>query len=386
MAVTVGGRRLNTGQLWVAAAATAVAALTVGSLAAPELVWDRFLWHYFWGPVYADANNALCAAMRPNGPELLYSGSACAAAESGGVVAEPGYTIVSEIGYALTLIFFLLGVWTLLRRLDLGRDATLFFALLPFVFFGGALRVVEDAIDAVPRGVEAPLTYPLNTLLISPVIYFTVFAVTLGLLVASVYAAREGYVEAYDRPLFAAGWALVAVTVAVTGWFVASTLAGRIEGVGFYPQMTLVTLGLAGALAYGTYRLLAAIAPGIHEGTGRIGLVVLFAHAVDGVANVLAADWLDALAIPVEYSAKHPFNRVIVDAAASLQPEAVSAVVGTSWPFLAVKLLAASIVVWLFDDRIMEESPRYAVLMLVAVVAVGLGPGTRDMLRATFGI
>jgi uncharacterized membrane protein len=39
-----------------------------------------------------------------------------------------------------------------------------------------------------------------------------------------------------------------------------------------------------------------------------------------------------------------------------------------------------------FDDAIFEESPRFAVLLLVAIVAVGLGPGTRDMLRATFGI
>jgi uncharacterized membrane protein len=34
----------------------------------------------------------------------------------------------------------------------------------------------------------------------------------------------------------------------------------------------------------------------------------------------------------------------------------------------------------------MEESPRYSIIMLVAILAVGLGPGTRDMLRATFGI
>jgi uncharacterized membrane protein len=39
-----------------------------------------------------------------------------------------------------------------------------------------------------------------------------------------------------------------------------------------------------------------------------------------------------------------------------------------------------------FDEEIMEESPRFSVLLLVAILAVGLGPGTRDMLRATFGV
>jgi uncharacterized membrane protein len=51
-----------------------------------------------------------------------------------------------------------------------------------------------------------------------------------------------------------------------------------------------------------------------------------------------------------------------------------------------VKLVAATVVVWVFDEQIFEESPRYTMLLLVAVLAVGLGPGTRDMLRATFGV
>ena len=61
-------------------------------------------------------------------------------------------------------------------------------------------------------------------------------------------------------------------------------------------------------------------------------------------------------------------------------------VLKTAWPFLVLKLAAALFVIWIFDEAIFEESPRYAVLLLVAIVAVGLGPGTRDMLRATFGI
>ncbi len=64
----------------------------------------------------------------------------------------------------------------------------------------------------------------------------------------------------------------------------------------------------------------------------------------------------------------------------------MTGVIGTAWPFLFVKIAAALAVVWVFDEQIFEESPRYAILLLIAIVAVGLGPGTRDMLRATFGI
>jgi len=39
-----------------------------------------------------------------------------------------------------------------------------------------------------------------------------------------------------------------------------------------------------------------------------------------------------------------------------------------------------------FNGEMFEESPRYTLLLLITVLAVGLGPGSRDMLRATFGI
>ena len=374
---------------WVGAAVTATVLLVVGSLALPRLVWDRFLWHYFWGPIHADATNARCAVIEGGGgPQLLGSDAACRAADSGGaIVAEPGYTVVSEIGYAVALVFFLVGVLFLLRRLDVGHDKRFFFALVPFMFLGGALRVVEDANDAaLDAGVGTLLSYPANTLIISPIIYFTMFAFTLAALVGAVWLEREGHVEGYERALFGVGTAGVVLTVGFLLWFVPTRLAGEVPGAGFYPQMSLFVLAASAVLAYGLYRLLEAHAPVVNEGTGLAGLVVLFAHAVDGVANVVASDWLDVLGIPVQYGAKHPANRFIVDVTESVQPAGLSAVVGTSWPFLAVKLVAATAVVYVFDRAIFEENPRYAIVLLAAIVAVGLGPGTRDMLRATFGI
>ena len=69
-----------------------------------------------------------------------------------------------------------------------------------------------------------------------------------------------------------------------------------------------------------------------------------------------------------------------------LLPESLRAVTGDAGPFLFVKLAAAAGVVWVFNGELYEESPRYTLLLLITVLAVGLGPGTRDMLRATFGV
>jgi uncharacterized membrane protein len=92
------------------------------------------------------------------------------------------------------------------------------------------------------------------------------------------------------------------------------------------------------------------------------------------------------LNVPLTYYPKHPANAFIIATTESLQPAGLTAAIGTSWPFLIVKMVVAAIVVWLFNEEFIDESPRYALLLLVAVTAVGLGPGSRDMLRATFAI
>ena len=366
-------------RLWAGSVAAALAALVVGSLVLPETVYDGFIWHYFWGPVQADANSAVCAIRPGSTVEYLYSSQACASAAE--PVAYPGYTLVSEVGYMITLLVALIGVVFLLRRLDLGTDREFFYALLPFVFFGGALRVVEDANDAVPAA-DALITYPLNTLFISPIIYFTVFALTLVAVVATVWASRAGLVERYDRLLFGVGSVVLAVTL---GYLFSLFLTGA-EGVEFYPQV-LGTVLVGATITTGvTWWLIERFAPAVNEGTGRIGFVILWGHAIDGVANVIGLDWMTALGAGPNLVPKHPVNQFVVDVTGSLLPASVLAVTGDTWPFLLVKLVAATFVLWVFEEEIFEESPRYTMLLLVAVLAVGLGPGTRDMLRATFGV
>jgi uncharacterized membrane protein len=114
---------------------------------------------------------------------------------------------------------------------------------------------------------------------------------------------------------------------------------------------------------------------------------VVWGHAIDGVANVIASDWTGAFGIPGPgYSAKHVVNRIIIDVTNAIQPAALTEIIGDSWTFLVVKLIVATAIVAVFDREFIEESPRYAIMLLVAIVAVGLGPGTRDMIRVALGI
>ncbi|MFB6202682.1 MAG: DUF63 family protein [Halorhabdus sp.] len=367
---------------WLATFAVGIVAIVGGSIAFTRTVWNGFLWQYFWGPVYADAHKAACA-IKDGGLSLADSQAACVAAERGGaIVAEPGYTIVSEIGYMIVGLYFLVGVFLLLRRLDIDLGRSLFFGLVPFMLFGGALRVVEDATDAAAAaGADPAMAYPLNTLFISPIIYFTVFAVALAALLASLTLEDRGVVDSAERTLGYIGLAILALTVGYLGY-----LGFTVEYVGFYPQVIVLTLGLAAVFAYATYRAAERFAPSINSGTGTVGLVVLWGQAVDGVANVLITDWTDALGLPITYYPKHPANAFIIDVTNSILPAEILEITGSSWPFLLVKLGVPLGLVWLFNESFIEEQPRYSYLLLVAVVAVGLGPGSRDMLRAALGI
>lgn len=369
----------TTERAWTAAVVAIVGVLVGGSLLFPDLVYGSFIWQYFWGPVYADAFNAACAAWNGGSPQLYASSASCEAA--GGPTAYPGYTLVSEVGYALTLIFSLVGVVFLLRRLDLGEELSFIYPLVPIMLFGGALRVVEDAMNAVPEGVEPAIGYPVNTLLISPLIYFTVFFVTVGALLVSIWLDRNDLTETFEWPLAGLGTTLLVGTLGYLSWLAATT-----DYVHFHPIFTVLTMVGAVAIAVGLWIPIRRRVPWMASGTPVLGGVILWAHSVDGLSNVLALDWGQELGLPADLVPKHPVNRGIIEISESVLPESLASTIGTAWPFLLVKVVAALVVIALFDEKMFEEGPRFAVLLLIAVIAVGLGPGTRDMLRATFGV
>lgn len=369
---------------WLAAFLVGLVALVAGVLAFPRRVYDGFLWRYFWGPVDADAHGAACAVRSGGVTERLYSSTACRGAE--GIVAEPGYTTVSTVSYAVVLVFMLVGVLLLLRKLDVQMSKRFYFALFPFMLLGGALRVVEDVnATFVSEGVGMIIPFPPVALIISPFIYFVMFGFTLATLIATITLERRGAIDEYEPLLGAVGAITLASTIAFLLYVSATS-----ELVGFHPAIAVITLTVATAIAAAFWWASERYAPVINEGTGKMGILVVWGHSVDGTANVLSLDWTTALGVPVSYGSKHVVNEAVVRYTGRvyelLGQEWLADAIGTAWPFLIIKVGAAVAVVWVFDRQIFEESPRYAYLLLIAILAVGLGPGTRDFLRATLGI
>jgi uncharacterized membrane protein len=399
--------RVDPERAWAGTVAALVAILTLGSIVFPRQVYDGFLWQYFWGPVEADARGYDCLA-RIDGQTVTGD---CTAA----IVAEPGYTTISTVSYGLVLVLMLVGVYFLMERLEIGTDREFLYAMFPFVLFGGALRTVEDASLAVREaGVDAAvIPFPWSALIISPFIYFTVFALTVLSILIGVAISRRtersipilpdgGADEASDNELSTAKRGAVEIKrkqqfTTITGALGTGLL---VLALGYLVWLTLttdvltfnwliLTITFVGATVL-TGLVWIATQDGIqgidvHSGTDYAGALIIWGHTVDGIANVLSLDWNDELGLQ-EYQPKHVVNsgvRVVTDA---IQPASVSEAIGITWPFLIIKVVAAVGVVALFNDEVFDESPRYTVLLLITVLAVGLGPGTRDVLRATFGI
>ena len=374
---------LSPERAWAVVMGAVTAALAFGSLLFPRQVYDSFLWRYFWGPVAADGQGAQCAVREGGTTELLTSSADCAnAVDAGQVVAFPGYTTVSTVSYVFVLLGMLVGVIFLLRRLEIGDEFRFFYALFPFMLFGGALRTVEDAgIAAMRAGTEPLIPFPWSALLISPFIYFTVFAVTLLCVIAAYALADRGLVDDYAKPLFGMGVGALTITV---GYL--AVLAIVTDYVAFYAQILVLTLAIATLSTWLVWRLIEGWKPSINQGTGFAGFLIIWGHAFDGVANVIGLNWMPELTGTANLVPKHVVNELIVTWTGRLLPDSIVAITGDAWPFLFVKLGAATFVVWVFNGEMFEESPRYTLLLLITVLAVGLGPGTRDMLRATFGI
>ncbi|OYR44678.1 MULTISPECIES: DUF63 family protein [unclassified Halorubrum] len=384
MSTPVAGRiRQSPERAWAAVVGGVALLLAVGSVVFPRAVYDRFVWRYFWGPVVADGQGAQCAVRDAGGTELLGGSGACqAAVDAGEVVAFPGYTTVSTVSYVVVLLGMLIGVVFLLRRLDIGDELRFFYALFPFMLLGGALRTVEDSgVAAVRAGTEPLIPFPASAVLISPFIYFTAFGVTLACVIAAYALADRGVVDDYARPLFAMGTLALAASLGYLSYLAAAT-----DYVEFYPQVLALTLLLATVSTAATWKLATAYEPTVRQGTGAAGIVIIWGHAIDGVANVIGLNWMPALTGTANLVPKHVVNALIVNWTGRLLPDSVLAVTGDAWPFLLVKLAAATFVVWVFNGEMFEESPRYTLMLLITVLAVGLGPGTRDMLRATFGV
>lgn len=381
-----------------------LAVIVIGYLLWPELIYDQWIWKYYWGPVVADAS----------GQSVSHNG----------VVAEEGYTIFSEITYGIILVFALYGLYKLLKKLEIRIDWYFCLALLPYILFGPVTRVLEDT---------NYYTEPFVYWFISPLIYFQTTFYVLIFLFLGYYLQKKAYSQkkallillfvflAFDviysllwifgvtygvsliEPWFLYVLSLVAflpilvrfikkqaITVNTVvfsgGLFVVLPcffLIGRwimgdpwSSSYGVYTDVLLLIIGSI-SLILGVVFLIAWVFRK-HEQIAvymnPLNLSMLAGHLIDGLTSYISIYDPLHMGLP-SYVEKHPASNSLMEL----------------WPplFPIVKFLLIILVIYIFDVVYKEELDRYSRLvnlLKIGIFILGVSPGLRDLLRVTMGV
>jgi uncharacterized membrane protein len=381
-----------------------LATISIGYLFWPTLIYNQWIWKYYWGPVVADATGH--------------------AASYHGVVAVEGYTLISEFTYGVVLICALYGIYKLLKKLEIQIDWSFCLALIPYILFGPVTRVLEDT-----NYFEAPVVY----WFISPLIYFqTAFYVILFLLLGY-YLQKKTFSPRKKFILLLFVFLLIDIAYTIL-WF-SGVSYGRsliepwflygLSVVGFLPilycfikrqTITINIVVFSGGLllvlpcffligrwisgdqwnsSYGTFVNVLVLVMGLvglvtglvyltayhyrkNESlavyTKPLNLSMLAGHLIDGLTSYISIYDPFLMGLP-SYIEKHPASNSLMEL----------------WPplFPVVKFLLIILVIYVFDVLYKKELVKYqrlVNLLKIGIFILGVSPGLRDLLRVTMGV
>lgn len=250
------------------------------------------------------------------------------------------YNWVNTLAYAASAVFAAYLLYGLIKRKGFKLDEKFAEAVLPFVVFGSALRVVTDA-GILPRTVVFH-GFELHPF-ISPGIYFVTFAsMVAGFAIARLMGGN------WLRNAFGLGSVLAIIPLAALLPYYAYW--------GHAIAITVVPL-----LALAAYEF------AWKNGKGLFERLTVFGQGLDGAASFIGIQF----GTPTQsYFEQHVVGAAIMDSA----PVA----------FLIVKLVFAFLVVAALRHGEDDSQERKFILLLVAIF--GLAPGLRDLLRIMCGV
>ena len=361
---------------WRYVVLVAAAIFLVALVLFPNIIYDRFIWKYFVGPIVADAT----------GHPVEYHG----------VRAEEGYTIVSEIVYGIFLVIFIYLLYLFFEKFDIKVDFKFILASLPFILYGSVARVLEDA---------GTFSKPLSYLFISPLIYVQIgILFTISLFYGIRFHDRKTFVYSlilkniiyiavyyliliryctytlhpvffaflsiitlaiYDKfqeknyiaSLFSFGFLLLASSLLILSRFSFNEANGEPRILIAPLAAFLITLLIYMVSKHASYPLF----------YDRLNALLIFSHMLDGMTTYFAV--VDPLHLGIEYGEKHPLPDYLM-----------KSFYGIGYPLL--KLFVILGIIYVIDDL----KPRLKNTIKFFILFLGLSPGLRDLLRILIGV
>ena len=257
------------------------------------------------------------------------------------------YTLVDTLTYALILIAAVYLLYRGLRRYGIAIDDELVVATLPYVVFGGLLRVVEDT---------GMITSDLRFLLITPLIFFLIALIAGVALFGGKIAENAGIVSRYSKVYAGVGIAGSFLSGAALVWF------GLTE--------TTIALGVLAAIltlaAVTSVALWAFLAYVLKWGyvSNLLYKLLIFGHMLDASATSYGIDLH-----PVHYVEQHVVGGALIDAT------------GTAFSMFLLKFAVIIPAVYVLELYRREGDTGFWHLILLAMIVVGMAPGIRDLTR-----
>ena len=307
------------------------------------------------------------------------------------------YNIYNTIAYGFVFFLLFLLIHKLLTDWKIKLDDRFVFASVPLLILGGAARVLEDADMFEP---------PLQFFFISPLIYGTLVVYGSLVLALGVWLSRSplpsltkglglisfaigGYgLWWYFAPnewVHPSSWALVVFSVsALTAEFYkGKPLRDPVLFFGITTTLVLIlaylnlaqneivnsevfwnTLAITSLLTLIVWFVCQVV---IEKPLNPLYVLLYFGHFLDGSATYLGLDQYG-------YIEKHVLPKFFIEH------------FGTAFVMLPLKFLVVTGVIYALEsEKSKEEEPAMVALLLMFLLALGLGPGTRDILRIMFG-
>jgi uncharacterized membrane protein len=263
---------------------------------------------------------------------------------------DSGYNPVNTITWAIVLGISLLGLTKLFDKLQIKITPRFIVSVMTFVLAGSSLRVIEDA----HLGIINP---PFSYLLITPNIYFLVFAIAVICLWISIQLQRAGLVK--DFHLVFAGFGLL--------WFFLNLIILlHFEHI-VYVYVLLFVIVVGSGLTFAFYLIARSLNSPMF--TNPLNLSILMIHLMDASATYIGVDKLG-------YFSKH------------VAPSFLIKITGTALVMYPLKFVIFVGVIYLLDTQFEDDiqSSNMKMLIKMTLLVLGLSTATRDTIRMMLGI
>lgn len=368
--------------------------ILIAYLINPSLVYDQWIWKYYWGPVVADAL----------GREVVYNG----------VAAREGYTLVSEITYGIIALISLYYIYRMLLKLKFPIGWKFCLAILPYILMGPIYRVLEDA---------SFFKIPLSFWFISPLIYVQIAAYLVIFLVIGWFIENR----VTEKNYYLMGITAIVIFIYSLVWFALQSYTSNPVHPLFIPLSTLIIYVIFHYSIWKRFSIkalnlvpffgLIVLSPGIYALSitlisrpvrfdilavclilpsivtlvvylisryihlenlkpyrNPLNLSMLFGHALDGFVSYVSIYDPFHMGIPL-YGEKHPVSFFLMDISGGIL-------------FPLVKIALILVIIYLLDvyySKEMKEHSSFINFMKIGIFILGFAPGLRDLLRVVIG-